>query len=88
MFSASKTWAHYPSRWGHQTPDWYKTKVHVWPLTAVHQEMVDIFTAHKFMKANCIAAQLHRDVFQVIQQLVAIGKPLQKSSHANKKNKK
>ena len=38
----------------------------VWPLTAVHQEVVDIFTVHKFMKANCKAAQLHQDVIQVI----------------------
>ena len=60
----------------------------MWPLTAVHQEVVDIFTVHKFMKANCKAAQLHQDVIQVIQQLVASGKPLQNSSHANKKNKK
>ena len=50
-----------------------------------HQEVVDIFTVHKFMKANCKAAQLHQDVIQVIQHLVAIGKPLQNSSHANKK---
>ena len=57
----------------------------MWPLTAVHQEVVDIFTVHKFMKANYKAAQLHQDVIQVIQQLVATGKPLQNSSHANKK---
>ena len=50
--------------------------------------MVDIFTVHKFMKANCKAAQLHQDVKQVVQQLVASGQPLQNSSHANKKNKK
>ena len=50
-----------------------------------HQEVVDIFTVHKFMKANCKAAQLHQDVIQVIQQLVATGKPLQNSSYANKK---
>ena len=37
---------------------------------------------------NCKAAQLHHDVIQVIQQLVASGQPLQNSSHANKKNKK
>ena len=60
----------------------------MWPLTAVHQEVVDIFTVHKFMKVSCKAAQLHQDVIQVIQQLVASGKPLQNSSHANKKNKK
>ena len=54
-------------------------------MTAVHQEVVDIFTVHKFMKANYKAAQLHQDVIQVIQQLVATGKPLQNSSHANKK---
>ena len=60
----------------------------MWPLTAVHQEMVDIFTVHKFMKANCKAAQLHQDVIQVIQQLVASGQPLPNSSHANKENKK
>ena len=29
------------------------------------------------MKAKCTAAQLHQDVVQVIQQLVAIGKLLQ-----------
>ena len=52
-----------------------------------HQEVVDIFTVHKFMKANCKAAQLHQDVIQVIQHLVAIGKPLQNSSHANKKTR-
>ena len=40
------------------------------------------------MKSNCKAAQLHQDVIQVIQQLVASGQPLQNSSHANKKNKK
>ena len=57
----------------------------MWPLTAVHQDVVDSFTVHKFMKANCKAAQLHQDVIQVIQQLVATGKPLQNSSHANKK---
>ena len=57
-------------------------------MTAVHQEVVDIFTVQNFMKANCKAAQLHEDVIQVIQQLVAIGKPLQNSSHANKKKKK
>ena len=57
-------------------------------MTAVHQEMVDIFTVHKFMKANCKAAQLHQDVIQVIQQLVASGQPLPNSSHASKKNKK
>ena len=45
-------------------------------------------TVHKFMKANCTAAQLHQDVIQVIQQLVDIGKPLQNSSHANRKNNK
>ena len=50
--------------------------------------MVDIFTVHKFMKANCKAAQLHQDVIQVIQQLVASGQPLQNGSHANKKHKK
>ena len=50
--------------------------------------MVDFFTFHKFIKANCKAAQVHQDVIQVIQQRVAIGKPLQNSSHANKKNKK
>ena len=47
-------------------------QMYVWPLTAVHQEVVDIFTVHKFMKANCKAAQLHQDLIQVIQQLVAI----------------
>ena len=47
-----------------------------------------MFTVHKFMKANCKAAHLHQDVIRVIQKLVAIGKPLQNSSHANKKNKK
>ena len=60
----------------------------MWPLTVVHQEMVDIFTVHKFMKANYKAAQLHQDVIQVIQQLVASGQPLPNSSHANKENKK
>ena len=50
--------------------------------------MVDIFTVHKFMKANYKAAQLHQDVIQVIQQLVASGQPLPNSSHASKKNKK
>ena len=46
------------------------------------------FIVHKFIKANCITAQLHQDVIQVIQQLVAIGKLFQNSSYANKKNKK
>ena len=40
------------------------------------------------MKTNCTAAQLHQDVVQVIQQLMMIGKLLQNSSHANRKNKK
>ena len=48
--------------------------------------MVDIFTVQKFMKANCKAAQLHQDVKQVVQRLVASGQPLQNSS--NKTNKK
>lgn len=46
------------------------------------------FIVHKFIKANCITAQFHQDVIQVIQQLVAIGKLFQNSSYANKKNKK
>ena len=48
-----------PANGANQIPDWYKAKVYVWPLTAVHQDVVDIFTVHKFMKGNCKAAQLH-----------------------------
>ena len=40
------------------------------------------------MKANCKAIHLHQEVLQVIQRLMAIGKPLQNSSDANKINKK
>ena len=37
------------------------------------------------MKAKCTAVQLHQDVVQVIQQLVAIGKLLQMQTKKNKK---
>ena len=69
-----------------------KKHKYVRPLTAGHQEVVDILLSISSEKPAALLLSSAKviqqviQVIQVIQQLVAIGKLRQNSSHANKKN--